>query len=77
MCSMANQPEVRNDKITVPRRLPIYHVRALALQKAQAKVRKGNKVSDLQLGDSNPVGGSQGTDVEWSYSYQVVQKPGG
>ena len=75
---MANQPEVRNDKITVPRRLPINHVRALALQKAQAKVRRGNKVvSDLQLGDGNPVGGDQGTEVEWSYSYQVVQKPGG
>jgi hypothetical protein len=74
---MANQPEVRNDKLTVPQRLPINHVRALALQKAQAKVRKGNKVSDLQLGDGNPVGGNQGTDVEWSFSYQVVQKPGG
>jgi len=37
---MANQPEVRNDKITVPQRLDINHVRALALQKAQAKVRK-------------------------------------
>jgi hypothetical protein len=75
---MANQPEVRNDKITVPRRLDINHVRALALQKAQAKVRKGNKVSDLQLGDSNPVGGNQDDpNVEWSYSYQVVQKPGG
>ena len=75
---MANQPEVRNDKITVPQRLPIYHVRALALQKAQAKVRRGNKVvSDLQLGDGNPVGSDQGTDVEWSYSYQVVQKPAG
>jgi hypothetical protein len=71
---VANQPEVRNDKITVPQRLPINHVRALALQKAQAKVRKGNNVSDLQLGDSNPVGGA---DVEWTYSYQVVQKPGG
>jgi hypothetical protein len=74
---MANQPEVRNDKIRVPQRLPIYHVRALALQKAQAKVGKGNKVSDLQLGDGNPVGGNQGTDVEWSFSYQVVPKPGG
>jgi hypothetical protein len=75
---MANQPEVRNDKITVPQRLlPIIHVRALALQKAQAKVRKGYKVSDLQLGDGNPVGGNQGTAVEWSFSYQVVQKPGG
>jgi len=75
--SMANRPEVRNDKITVPQRLDINHVRALALQKAQAKVRKGNKVSDLQLGDSNPVGGDQDPNVEWSYSYQVVQKPGG
>jgi len=74
---MANQPEMRNDTITVPQRLSEIHVRALALQKAQAKVRKGNMVSDLQLGDGNPVGGSQGTDVEWSYSYQVVQKPGG
>jgi hypothetical protein len=71
---VANQPEVRNDKITVPQRLPIHHVRALALQKAQAKVRKGNNVSDLQLGDGNPVGGG---DVEWTYGYQVVQKPGG
>jgi hypothetical protein len=34
-------------------------------------------VSDLQLGDGNPVGGNQGTDVEWSFSYQVVQKPEG
>ncbi len=74
---MANQPEVRNDKITVPQRLDRNHVRALALQKAQAKVRKGNTVSDLQLGDSNPVGGDQDHHVEWSYSYQVVQKPGG
>jgi hypothetical protein len=74
---MADQPEVRNDKITVPQRLPINHVRALAMQRAQAKVRKGNKVSDLQLGDGNPVGGNQGTDVEWSFSYQVVQKPEG
>ena len=75
---MANQPEVRNDKITVPQRLTTTHVRALALQKAQAKVRRwGNEVSDLQLGAGTPVGGSQGTDVEWSYSYQVVQKPGG
>ena len=38
---------------------------------------KGNKVSDLQLGDSSPVGGNQDLNVEWSYSYQVVQKPGG
>lgn len=74
---MANQPEVRNDKIIVPQRLTTTHVHALAMQKAQAKVRKGNKVSDLQLGDGNPVGGVQGADVEWSYSYQVVQKPGG
>ena len=65
---MANQPEVRNDKITVPQRLDRNHVRALALQKAQAKVRKGNTVSDLQLGDSNPVGGNQDPNVEWSYS---------
>ena len=72
---MANQPEVRNDKITVPQRLDINHVRALALQKAQAKVRKGNRVSDLQLGDRYPVGGDQDPKVEWSYSYQVVQKP--
>jgi hypothetical protein len=74
---MASQPEVRNDKITVPQRMPKIHVRALALQKAQAKVRKGNTVSDLQLGDGDPVGGNPGTDVEWSYSYQVVPKPGG
>jgi hypothetical protein len=47
------------------------------MQRAQAKVRKGNRVFDLQLGESNPVGGSQGTNVEWSYSYLVVQKPGG
>ena len=37
---MADQPELRHDTITVAQRLPIYHVRALALQKAQAKVRK-------------------------------------
>ena len=74
---MADQPELRHDKITVPQRLPINHVRALAMQRAQAKVRKGNRVSDLQLGESNPVGDSQGTNVEWSYSYLVVQKPGG
>jgi F0F1-type ATP synthase beta subunit len=66
---MADQPEVRNDRITVPKRLDANHVRALALQKAQHKVRRGRKVSDLQLGDSNPVGGDS---VEWSYSYQVV-----
>jgi hypothetical protein len=79
LSSMADQPEMRHDKITVPRRLPIFHVRALALQKAQAKVRRDNKmVSDLQLGHGNPVGGSQDTDdVEWSYTYQVVEKPGG
>ena len=74
---MADQPELRHDTITVAQRLPIYHVRALAMQRAQAKVRKGNRVSDLRLGESNPVGGSQGTDVEWSYSYRVEQKPGG
>jgi hypothetical protein len=74
---MPDQPEVRDDKITVPQRLPIGHVRALALQKAQRKVRKGDKVADLQLGDSKPVGGGDGTDVEWSYRYQVVEKPEG
>jgi hypothetical protein len=69
---MASQPEVRHDKITVPQRMSVNHVLALAMQKAQAKVRKGSRVADLQLGDGNPVGGEQGTDVEWSYSYQVV-----
>jgi hypothetical protein len=52
--------------------MSVNHVLALAMQKAQAKVRKGSRVADLQLGDGNPVGGEQGTDVEWSYSYQVV-----
>lgn len=74
---MPDQPEVRDDKITVPQRLPIGHVRALALQKAQRKVGKGNKVADLQLGDSKPVGGGGGTDMQWSYRYQVVKKPEG
>ena len=72
---MADQPELRHDTITVPQRLPIPHVRALALQKAQAKVRRGNKVvSNLRLGHSNPVGGKHSTEVEWSYSYRVEQK---
>lgn len=66
---MADQPEVRSDKITVPQRLDANHVRALAMQKAQHKVRRGHRVRDLQLGDSNPVGGQ---DVEWSYTYRVV-----
>ncbi|RAU96288.1 hypothetical protein DQP58_10360 [Mycobacterium colombiense] len=66
---MADQPEVRTDKITVPQRLDANHVRALAMQKAQHKVRRGHKVRDLHLGDSNPVGGQ---DVEWSYTYRVV-----
>jgi hypothetical protein len=73
---MPNEPDVRNDKITVPQRLPIGHVRALALQKAQRKVGKGNRVADLQLGESKPVGGAGGTDAEWSYRYQVEEKPG-
>lgn len=73
---MSSQPEVRSDKITVPQRLPVGHVRALALQKAQRKVRRGHTVADLQLDDSKPVGGNEGSDVEWSYRYQVVQKPG-
>jgi hypothetical protein len=73
---MPNEPEVRDDKITVPQRLPIGHVRALALQKAQRKVRRGNRVADLQLGDSKPVGG-EGAEVEWTYRYQVVEQPGG
>jgi hypothetical protein len=66
---MADQPEVRNDRITVPKRMDANHVRALALQKAQHKVRRGHRVSDLKLGDSNPAGGD---NVEWSYSYQVL-----
>lgn len=66
---MADQPEVRNDKITVPQRMDANHVRALAMQKAQHKVRRGRRVSDLELGESNPAGGQ---DVEWSYTYRVV-----
>jgi len=73
---MASQPEVRHDKITAPERMPINHVQALAMQNAQRKVGKGNKVFDLQLGKGSPVGGEQGTDMEWPYSYQVVP-PGG
>ncbi|OBG25299.1 hypothetical protein [Mycobacterium sp. 852002-51057_SCH5723018] len=72
---MAGQPEVRHDKITAPQRLPTFHVQALAMQKAQMKAR-GARVFDLQLGDSYPVGGDQGTDREWSYSYQLAP-PGG
>lgn len=68
---MTGQPEVRHDKITAPERLPTFHVQALAMQKAQMKARKG-RVVDLQLGDSSPVGGEQGADREWSFSYQVL-----
>lgn len=66
---MADQPEVRSDKITVPQRMDANHVRALAMQKAQHKVRRGHRVSDLQLGDSTPVGGD---NVQWSFTYRVV-----
>lgn len=72
---MVDQPKVRHDKIKVPERLPIHHVRALAMQKAQMKARKG-RVLDLQLGEAYPVGGDQGSDMEWAFSYQVVP-PGG
>ncbi|CPR09928.1 hypothetical protein BN971_01667 [Mycobacterium bohemicum DSM 44277] len=74
---MTDQHETRQDKITVPRRMPEGHVHALAMQKAQRKVRRGNRVADLQLGESKPVGGGDGTDVEWSFRYQVVPPPGG
>jgi hypothetical protein len=72
---MATQSETRNDKITAPRRMSETHVHALAMQKAQAKVRRGNVISELQLGEGNPVGGNHGNDVEWSYTYTVVQAP--
>ncbi len=68
---MTGQPEVRHDKITAPQRLPKFHVEALAMQKAQRKARKG-RVVDLQLGESHPVGGEHGADLEWSFSYEVV-----
>lgn len=67
---MNSQPEVRHDKITAPARLPAFHVEALAMQKAQRKSRK-RTVLDLQLGDSHPVGGDQGGDREWSFTYRV------
>jgi len=69
---MASEPEMRHDKITLPERMSTTQAHALAMQKAHAKAGKGNKVPDLQLGDSIAVGGNQGTDVEWSFSYQVV-----
>jgi hypothetical protein len=68
---MANQPDVRHDKIKVPARLPTHHVEALAMQKAQMKAR-GAKVLDLRVDGSSPVGGDQGTDVEVSYTYRLV-----
>ena len=70
---MANQTEVRTDKITVPQRMNETQVKALAMQKAQYKVRGGKSISELHLGDSSPVTGDQGSEVEWSYSYHVVQ----
>jgi hypothetical protein len=72
----AEKPEVRHDKIIVPEHMHPNRIHALATQKAQAQVAAGDFVFDVQMGTGYPVGGEQGTDMEWSYSYQVVP-PGG
>ncbi|MBO0883235.1 MAG: hypothetical protein J2P17_23440 [Mycobacterium sp.] len=60
----------------VPEHLPANQVKALAQQKAQSLVGADDRVFDVQLGTSRPVGGEHGTGVEWPYTYQVVP-PGG
>jgi hypothetical protein len=41
-----------------------------------AQVGDDDMVAFLHLHGSRPVGGEQGTEVEWRYSYQVIP-PGG
>jgi MoxR-like ATPase len=40
-------------------------------------VGKTRLATDVAAHLVDPVGGGQGTDVEWSYNYLVVPKPGG
>jgi hypothetical protein len=77
MARMTDTADVRHDTIVVPKDMHIAQVRALAEHKAQAQVAEDERVFDLQLGPTAyPVGGDQGTGVEWPFSYQVVP-PGG
>jgi hypothetical protein len=73
---MPDASNVRHDTIVVPERMSPAQVRALAQQKAQAQVDDDEVIAFLHLHGSRPVGGENGTEVEWRYSYQVIP-PGG
>ncbi|WP_458319585.1 hypothetical protein [Mycolicibacterium brisbanense] len=51
-------------------------VRAAAYAKAQSMVGEDDWVEDLVLGTGYPVGGEDGDQVEWPFTFQVVP-PGG
>ncbi len=72
---MADSSNVRHDTIVVPDTATPAEVRALAQRKAQAQVGD-DTVAFLHLHGSRPVGGEQGTEVEWRYSYQVIAAGG-
>jgi hypothetical protein len=69
---MADASNVRHDTIVVPARMSPAQVRALAERKAQAEVGDDHVVTFLHLHGSRPVGGDDGTEVEWRYSYHVI-----
>ena len=73
---MADGSNVRRDTIVVPETMSPAQVRELAQRKAQAQVGDNYAVAFLHLHGSRPVGGEQGGEVEWRYSYQVIA-PGG
>jgi hypothetical protein len=68
---MADASNVRHDTIVVPARMSPAQVSALAQRTAQAQVGD-DLVAFVHLHGSRPVGGEDGTEVEWRYSYQVI-----
>ena len=75
-CAMADASNVRHDTIVVPETMSPAQVRALAERKAQAQVGDDDTVAFVHLHGSRPVGGENGTEVEWRYSYQVIPRGG-
>ena len=73
---MADGSNVRHDTIVVPETMSPAQVRALAERKAQAQVGDDDTVAFVHLHGSRPVGGENGTEVEWRYSYQVTPRGG-
>jgi len=67
---------VRHDTIVVPEGTSPAQVRALAQRKAQTQVGDNDVVAFLHLHGSQPVGGEDGIEVEWRYSYQVIPTGG-